>query len=167
LIQLKSACGLTGPAAPANPTGNPVFNLKKRPEVKKSGQGAYKYNRNNADGVPHPRDQCYKCRRRFLIGQHFAIATFRGATIWHILSHLEKRHFVGQHLAVVLFIHTLTWDSENGVCMLSSKQARSCKKNNKGQLLYISSPVGENLGSWFQRKPTLKSRYTYKHDCRN
>jgi hypothetical protein len=26
-----------GPSAPANPTGNPNFNLKNRPEVKKSG----------------------------------------------------------------------------------------------------------------------------------
>jgi hypothetical protein len=28
-----------GPPAPPNPTGNPNFNLKKRPEVNKSGPG--------------------------------------------------------------------------------------------------------------------------------
>jgi hypothetical protein len=32
--------------APANPTGNPNFNLKKRPEVNKSGPGA-----TNAAGI--------------------------------------------------------------------------------------------------------------------
>jgi hypothetical protein len=34
---VSPACGQTGSAAPANPTGNPDFNLKIRPEVKKSG----------------------------------------------------------------------------------------------------------------------------------
>jgi hypothetical protein len=30
-------CGRTGPPAPHNPTGNPNFNPKNRPEVNKSG----------------------------------------------------------------------------------------------------------------------------------
>jgi hypothetical protein len=35
-VGLAGASGLR-PPAPANPTGNPNFNLKNRPEVKKSG----------------------------------------------------------------------------------------------------------------------------------
>jgi hypothetical protein len=34
---VRPACGRTGPPAPPNPTGNPNFNPKNRPEVNKSG----------------------------------------------------------------------------------------------------------------------------------
>jgi hypothetical protein len=34
---VSPACGRTGPSAPANPTGNPNFNLKNRPYRKKVG----------------------------------------------------------------------------------------------------------------------------------
>jgi hypothetical protein len=40
------ASGWTGPTSPANPTGNPNFNLKNRPEVNKSGSEFNKIWRN-------------------------------------------------------------------------------------------------------------------------
>jgi hypothetical protein len=38
-IGVASWVSWSGPSAPANPTGNPNFNLKNRPEVNKSGPG--------------------------------------------------------------------------------------------------------------------------------
>jgi hypothetical protein len=39
---VRPACGWTGLSTPPNPTGNPNFNLKKRPDRNKSGPEVYR-----------------------------------------------------------------------------------------------------------------------------
>jgi hypothetical protein len=67
MVQRQLARRQVAPAAPANPTGNPNFNLKNRPEVNKSGPGNKKLDRSviNFDEKITKRDKIGRIRKKF------------------------------------------------------------------------------------------------------